>query len=111
MKKTALLILALLFLTPVLAQKKIFVATNGSDNNIGSIEEPLFSIAQAVILSKKLTSKKVDILLRKGVYYPDGSETQRVGIKINYTVNPTITGLMESRDEILEKAIEIIIEE
>ena len=42
-----------------------------------------------------------------GVLYPDGSETQRVGIKIDIHVKPTIQGLREGRDEILDKAIEI----
>jgi C-terminal processing protease CtpA/Prc len=43
-----------------------------------------------------------------GVYYPDGSETQRVGISLDIEVKPTIMGIMEGRDELLEKAIEII---
>ena len=43
-----------------------------------------------------------------GVYYPDGTQTQRVGVKIDIEVKPTIKGLQEDRDEVLEKAIEII---
>ncbi len=43
-----------------------------------------------------------------GVYYPDGSETQRVGIVPDIEVKPTIEGLKAGRDEVLEKAIEII---
>lgn len=73
MKKIVLLVLALSFLTPVWAQKKIFVATNGNDKNSGSIEKPVFSISQAVTLSQQLKTKKVDILLRKGIYYPDAT--------------------------------------
>lgn len=46
-----------------------------------------------------------------GVYYPDGSETQRVGIVPDIFVKPTITGIKEGRDEVLEKAIEIVKEE
>ena len=42
-----------------------------------------------------------------GVYYPDGTETQRVGIIPDIEVLPTIKGIKEGRDEILEKAIEI----
>lgn len=42
-----------------------------------------------------------------GVYYPDGSETQRVGIPC-IEVKPTIKGIIEGRDELLEKAVEII---
>ena len=43
-----------------------------------------------------------------GVYYPDGRETQRVGIKVDVEVKPTLQGILEDRDELLEKAIEII---
>lgn len=43
-----------------------------------------------------------------GVYYTDGTETQRVGIIPDIEVLPTIKGIKEGRDEILEKAIEII---
>ena len=43
-----------------------------------------------------------------GVYYPDGRETQRIGIVPDIEVKPTIQGIREGRDELLEKAIEII---
>ena len=43
-----------------------------------------------------------------GVYYPDGTPTQRVGIVPDVEVKPTIEGIREGRDELLEKAIEII---
>ncbi len=43
-----------------------------------------------------------------GVYYPDGTETQRVGIVPDIEVHPTIKGIKEGRDELLEKAVEII---
>jgi len=46
-----------------------------------------------------------------GIYYPDGRETQRVGILPDVEVKPTIKGIKEGRDEILEKAIEWIKEE
>lgn len=42
-----------------------------------------------------------------GVYYPDGRETQRVGITVDIEVKPTIEGLKEGRDEVMEKAIEV----
>ncbi|GGA78669.1 S41 family peptidase [Ornithinibacillus halotolerans] len=44
-----------------------------------------------------------------GIYYPDGTETQRVGIVPDITVTPTIEGIRENRDELLEKAVELII--
>ncbi|MDD4991513.1 MAG: S41 family peptidase [Paludibacter sp.] len=43
-----------------------------------------------------------------GVYYPDGRETQRVGIVPDIEVKPTIQGIREGRDEVLERAIEFI---
>jgi len=43
-----------------------------------------------------------------GIYYPDGRETQRVGIVPDIEVKPTIQGVREGRDEVLEKGIELI---
>ncbi|MCX6226080.1 MAG: S41 family peptidase [Bacteroidia bacterium] len=43
-----------------------------------------------------------------GVYYPDGRETQRVGIIPDIEVKPTIEGIRLGKDEVLEKAIDII---
>ncbi len=43
-----------------------------------------------------------------GIYYPDGKETQRVGIVPNIWVEPTIDGIKNGKDEVLEKAIELI---
>ena len=43
-----------------------------------------------------------------GVYYPDGTETQRKGIKIDIEVQPTIKGIQEGKDEILEEALEFL---
>jgi C-terminal processing protease CtpA/Prc len=43
-----------------------------------------------------------------GVYYPNRAETQGVGIAPNILLRPTIQGIKEGRDELLEKAIEVI---
>jgi C-terminal processing protease CtpA/Prc len=43
-----------------------------------------------------------------GVYYPDGRETQRIGIVPDVIVKPTIKGIQDGRDEVLEKAIQLI---
>ena len=45
-----------------------------------------------------------------GVYYPNGEETQRVGIIPDVVVKPTIKGIKEGKDELLQKAIELILE-
>jgi len=67
--------------------------TTGSDGNISIINLP----AETLIIFTGL-----------GVYYPDGGETQRIGIQPDIEVKPTIKGFREGRDELLEKAIEII---
>jgi len=41
-----------------------------------------------------------------GVYYPDYTPTQRVGIIPDYFVQPTIRGIREGRDEVLEFALD-----
>ena len=43
-----------------------------------------------------------------GVYYPDGTETQRVGIVPDIEVKPTIAGIKQGRDELMDKAVELI---
>lgn len=46
-----------------------------------------------------------------GVYYPNGGATQRIGIVPDIEIQPTIKGIREGRDELIEKAIEIISQE
>ncbi len=43
-----------------------------------------------------------------GAYYPDGRETQRIGIIPDVIVKPTVNGLQNGKDEVLEKALEYI---
>jgi len=43
-----------------------------------------------------------------GVFYPNGSPTQRVGIVPDIVVAPTIAGLQAGRDEALEAAMRLI---
>jgi hypothetical protein len=45
-----------------------------------------------------------------GAYYPDGRETQRVGLRTNVPVCPTIVGLQQGRDELHERAVELILQ-
>ncbi|WP_316735841.1 S41 family peptidase [Pedobacter aquatilis] len=44
----------------------------------------------------------------RGIYYPDNSPTQGVGVKIDVFVKPTIKGVIDGKDELLEKAINIL---
>jgi C-terminal processing protease CtpA/Prc len=43
-----------------------------------------------------------------GIYYPDGSETQRIGILPDMTAKPTVKGIRDGKDELLDMAIKII---
>ena len=44
-----------------------------------------------------------------GVFYPDKTPTQRVGIVPDMVVTPTIDGIREGRDEVLEAAVRLIL--
>ena len=46
-----------------------------------------------------------------GVYYPDGGETQRIGIVPTQECKPSVQGIKEGRDEVLEMAIKLIMSE
>ena len=43
-----------------------------------------------------------------GVYYPDGRQTQRIGVDIDVLVYPSPEGIRQGRDELLENAISIL---
>ena len=43
-----------------------------------------------------------------GIYYPDGRETQRIGVAIDEEVIPTVEGVRAGKDEVLDRALEII---
>ena len=43
-----------------------------------------------------------------GVYYPDGKETQRVGIVPDLEMRPTVQGVKNGVDELLNKAMEVV---
>jgi C-terminal processing protease CtpA/Prc len=67
--------------------------TAGADGNVSDI-----------ILPGNVNTRITGI----GVYYPDGREAQRVGIVPDVEVKPTIKGITEGRDEVLEKAVQLI---
>ncbi|GAB3929583.1 S41 family peptidase [Mucilaginibacter myungsuensis] len=45
-----------------------------------------------------------------GVFYPNGTPTQRVGIKLDERIDPTIACIKAGKDELLERAKAIILE-
>jgi len=67
--------------------------TAGADGNVSTI-----------VLPGNLTTRISGL----GVYYPNGSETQRIGIVPDIEVKPTIAGIKAGRDEVLERAIAYI---
>lgn len=67
--------------------------TTGSDGNVSRISLP----------------GNIDTWISGiGIFYPDNSETQGKGVKIDYEISPTIYGFIAGKDELLEKAIEIL---
>jgi C-terminal processing protease CtpA/Prc len=68
--------------------------TAGADGNV----TPMFNLPGGIST----------VFTGLGVYYPDGRETQRIGIVPDIIVKPTIKGVSEGKDEILDKAMEII---
>ena len=68
--------------------------TAGADGNISRIYLPggLYTVISGI-----------------GVHYPDGSETQRIGIVSDIEMHPSIKSIREGRDELLEKAVELIL--
>jgi C-terminal processing protease CtpA/Prc len=44
-----------------------------------------------------------------GVFYPDKTPTQRIGIVPDIEVAPTVSGVRDGRDEVLDAALRLII--
>lgn len=67
--------------------------TSGADGDISQISLPggLYTFISGI-----------------GVLYPDGRETQRVGVHVDQYVTPTLEGARQHRDEVLEAAIKLI---
>ncbi|MCQ4142415.1 S41 family peptidase [Chryseobacterium sp. EO14] len=73
---------------------KVFGSTTaGADGNVSDI---------------KLPGNISTMISGIGIYYPDGRETQRIGIVPDVEVKPTIDGIKNNKDEVLEKSIEWI---
>lgn len=73
---------------------KVFGSTTaGADGNVSDI---------------KLPGNISTMISGIGIYYPDGKETQRIGIVPDVEVKPTIDGIKNNKDEVLEKAMKWI---
>ncbi len=73
--------------------KIIGSTTAGADGNISEI-----------VLPGNLNT----IISGIGVYYPDGKETQRIGIVPDFEVYPSVEGIKREKDEVLEMAMSMI---
>jgi C-terminal processing protease CtpA/Prc len=73
--------------------KVVGSTTSGADGNVSAIYLPgnIFTYISGI-----------------GVITPNGSETQRIGIVPDVKIEPTVKGFREGKDEVLEKAIELI---
>ncbi len=67
--------------------------TSGADGNVSTIE---------------MVGGYKTLITGIGIFYPDNTETQRKGVKIDIEVIPTMQGIMHGKDEVLEKAIEFV---
>ncbi len=67
--------------------------TAGTDGNVSKITLP---------------SNITTYISGLGVFYPDGRETQRLGLQIDINVKPSLDGIKKNKDEVLLKAKEFI---
>jgi carboxyl-terminal processing protease len=69
---------------------KVGSQTSGADGNVSQIYLPYNTTTSATML---------------GTFYPDYTPTQRIGIVPDIEVKPTIQGIRDGRDEVLEAAM------
>ncbi|KQR93380.1 hypothetical protein ASG01_09330 [Chryseobacterium sp. Leaf180] len=58
--------------------------------------------------SIKMTDGSELIFSGLGIYYPNGDETQRIGIQPDIFVRPTVESIRDNQDLLLLKALELI---
>jgi hypothetical protein len=102
-------------------KRKVVILVNEYTQSAGELHSMCFRLApNAVMLGSKTTGADGDAtdvyfpggvigrITGVGIYYPDGRETQRVGLMPDIEITPTIKGIREGKDELLEKAVELI---
>ncbi|MFT3674269.1 MAG: S41 family peptidase [Chitinophagaceae bacterium] len=102
---------------PVRYNKPVVILINEEAISVGEFMSMLFSKAPGAILMGSATAGADgpssyfqlpgDVyagFTGTGIYWKDGSETQRVGIRPDIEVLPTIKGFRQNRDELVEKA-------
>ena len=104
---------------------KVVVLVNGATQGIGEWLtmnlQHLFP--QAITIGEQTAGADGDVkkivlpgnytleLTGNAVFYPDMTSTQRQGIRLNEVVKTTMKGIQEQRDEVLDRALELIREE
>ena len=63
--------------------------------------------ADGDVLGYTFFDNNMSLITGRGIYYPDGTETQRIGIHIDYLIPITIEDIRLGKDAVYEKAIEI----
>lgn len=100
---------------------KVVILVNEGTQSSGEFHTMAFQLAPSSIVIGSTTAgadgNVSGFYLPGGIYtmfsgisilYSDGRETQRIGIVPDIEVKPTVAGIKQGRDELLEKAIEII---
>ena len=72
---------------------------------VGSQTTGAIGGATSIVLPGNITTSMCVLLSR----YPNGKDTQRDGLRIDVEVKPTIAGIKAGRDELYEKAVELIL--
>jgi hypothetical protein len=103
---------------PARYNKPVLILINEEAISVGEFMSMLFSQAPGAILMGSATAGADgpssyfqlpgDIyagFTGTGIYWKDGSETQRAGIRPDVEVLPTIKGFRQNRDELVEKAV------
>lgn len=63
--------LGMYFTGSLFGQNKIFVSTKGNDHAAGTLDQPMATLHQAMLLAQKFPGAKTNIYFREGIYYPD----------------------------------------
>lgn len=67
--------------------------TSGADGNVSRFE---------------MVGNYKTMITGVGIFYPDKTETQRKGVKIDIVCKPTIDGIIAEKDEVLKRALDYI---
>jgi C-terminal processing protease CtpA/Prc len=109
------------WINPFYYKGKVIILINENTQSLGEYASMMFRVAPDAIVIGSTTAGTdgnvfylslpggiQTVITGMGVYNPDGSQTQRIGIIPDIEVRPTIQGVKEGRDEVLERAVQLI---